>query len=259
MNYFLQYLLLLACSLQLALGQQILGSEEAQAAFEQALTAQQARKPQEALQLYKELEKQGYSSSELLANMGLAYSEIEEPGQAALYLERALRQNPKNYVARQNLKALRQKLEKPIVPEPDLLLIALVKGLRTSLSANTWAWLFACSFFLALFAFASPFLALKKQLPYPKTTAWTSMGLAFLLFLPLGLWQSAAEAGYPKAVVMQKEIGLRNAPSYNGEEITIIGQGNSLWIEEELQESWYKVRLDNGFVGWLPAQSIEII
>jgi uncharacterized protein YgiM (DUF1202 family) len=88
------------------------------------------------------------------------------------------------------------------------------------------------------------------------------VGIIFLLFsiLSFGFARSATIAQFDKkdAIVTTVRAGVRTAPGLDGEDILVISSGVKVKIQEEMGD-WYKIRLENAVVGWVPLKTIEKI
>ena len=51
---------------------------------------------------------------------------------------------------------------------------------------------------------------------------------------------------------------MRTAPGLDGEDIMVVSSGVKVKVQEEMGD-WFKVRLDNAVVGWVPAKTLEKI
>ncbi len=88
------------------------------------------------------------------------------------------------------------------------------------------------------------------------------LGIIFIVLalFPLGFARNAAKAQFDKnlAIVTAVRVGVRTAPGLDGEDIIVLSSGVKAKIQEEMGD-WYKIRLENAVVGWIPAKTLEKI
>jgi len=58
------------------------------------------------------------------------------------------------------------------------------------------------------------------------------------------------------AVIMSSEVNLRSAPDEVSNSIFLLHEGTSVELLDQIGE-WYKVKLLNGELGWLPMKVLE--
>lgn len=197
-------------------------------------------------------------SSEAYNNLGLAYYQKGDLGYAILNFERALRQNAYNNDARHNLKAARQHIDSSIKPVRGFWLFKAWDRLAYSMTSRAWAmvlWFF-------LFAAGAGFV-LWQYSGQAKLRFWGIRGGLVFLFLAifpmlLGFHASAEEHDSSWCIVLNEKAGIRTAPNIDGEDIMVVSAGVKAYITE-VQADWYRIRLDNGVLGWLPTTMVARI
>ena len=92
-----------------------------------------------ALELYESIENKGVVSERLYYNMGNTHYKMGDNARAILYYERALKLNPANKDAENNIKIAQIHTLDKIEVLPEFVLVTWVRNMRDSLSSNSWA------------------------------------------------------------------------------------------------------------------------
>ena len=92
-----------------------------------------------ALELYESIENKGVVSERLYYNMGNTHYKLGDNARAILYYERALKLNPANKDAANNIKIAQIHTLDKIEVLPEFVLVTWVRNMRDSLSSNSWA------------------------------------------------------------------------------------------------------------------------
>lgn len=242
----------------------------------EADSAYNAGNYQEAISLYvMEMEMDGVSAPALF-NLGNACLKAGEMGKAVLCYERAHRLDPSDKAIAGNLAYARSKVEDAnrselkgknlsVSPDAPSFFLALYNNVTADTSSDFWAKLAAISFVLLLCAVA--LYIFSANIVVRKTGFFT--GIFFLAFSVIFLVFSFAAASRSESreegvitaykVELLEEPGEKSRPSS-----TPLTRGTKLDIlDDEVNSSgevsWYKVRLNSDFVGWIAASDFEII
>ena len=84
-------------------------------------------------------------------------------------------------------------------------------------------------------------------LPYWYTWQVTILGLG-------PIWMSNNK----EAIVFAETSTVKNAPTFNSEEVFILHEGTKVQLLEVFND-WTKIRLSDGMIGWLESQAVEEI
>lgn len=222
----------------------------------------------EAIRLYTEsIEKEGKSSTAYY-NLGNAYYRNDNIGKAVLCYERALRLNPTNADARQNLDFVRSRIQDR--PEDDTAFIAsLHRSVVASAKPDVWAWT-AFVFFL-LFIGAVGMYMFTNNVMLRKTGFFGGLVL-FFIFIYF-VWVAADAAGTAKshesAVVTVPSTQLSSAPRSarsSSDKVVSIHEGTKVEIvdsvatpDDPVSPRWYEVKINNATRAWLRSSDVERI
>lgn len=232
------------------------------AASPEAVKAYQAKQYEKSAQLLlQEVEankKQGKESAALYYNLGNAYFRANEVAKAILYYERAQLLDPSNADISHNIAYANTRIEDKIVKAGNFFVRDWYNALENLFTSNTWAALAIISF-LALIASCFFFFFGKKI--WIKKTAFYG-GLAslalVLLFNLFAAGQKNDILNKNTAIVMAPTVQVKSSPDENGKDIFTLHAGTKVRISKS-DSRWLEIEIDNGNVGWLPADKIEII
>jgi hypothetical protein len=61
------------------------------------------------------------------------------------------------------------------------------------------------------------------------------------------------------AIIMQPSVVVRSTPSASGTELFILHEGKKVMIKDDSMKAWKEIEIEDGNIGWLPAEAIEKI
>ncbi len=231
---------------------------------------------QKATDIFGELLKRDSNSAALLYDLGTAYAAQGNLGLGRLYLERAGRIDPGNGNIRANLEYVSSRVDdanrasmtgKRGSVEPDArgFLGDMHHTVASDYTSNYWAAFAVMAFILCLGSIA---LYL-----FPSNISARKVGffgaLLFLFFTGVFLTFSVMAANQANS----REYGIITAYKYELLEepeskskpaCSPLTQGTKVRIVSEESDvegnvAWYKVRLNSGYLGWIPASDLEVI
>lgn len=226
--------------------------------FDQARAHYDKGEFREAIAAYESLLPEGGKSPVLHYNLGNAWFRTGDLGKAILHYERGLKYAPGDEDLRFNLSVARAQQVDQIEALPPFLLLRWWTGLRNLLAANTWTWLGILLFWTA--AAGVGVWGLAGVRAWRKRGFWTAVilfPLAFLVFA-LAFNRKAFELHSGQAIVIVGETDLRIAPDPESRAVRPLHAGAKTWLEDQIGE-WYKVRLENGEVGWIEVGEVAEI
>ena len=209
----------------------------------------------EAADLYNQLINQGYGHTNLYYNLGNAYYQLGDLGNAIWAYEKGLELNPRDSDLKFNLSVANARIvDRVRVPEPFFLL-KWYGALKQSFSASQW--LMTISSVLLGAARLSAFARfLKNRLSQILMTA-SSAGLVMVIlfsavFADIYFDISDIETG----VVVAQEGRVYTAPSKSSNLLFVIHEGTKAEISSR-QYPWIEIELIDGKKGWLDSNSLR--
>lgn len=231
-----------------------------------------------AIEIYQEIEEQEGSSAALLYNLGNAYLQQDDYGNAMVCYQRAKKLDPSNRKINTNLAYLSGKVEdankaqqkgarKKVTEDTPNFFQNIHSSVAENTSSNTWAgW--AAAFFL-IFAGAVCLYLFTSNVLLRKTGFFG--GIIFLgismICLVCAYMGAATSDNRDYGVIVAYKTALLTEPA-QGDETTknegILTRGTKIRIIAEETDAdgfvnWYKVRLNSDYIGWVKAKDITII
>lgn len=226
--------------------------------MEEANAAYANKNYQRAVENYEKILSEDYTSYVLHYNLGNAYFRTQELGKAILHYEKARQLAPGDKEIRHNLEVAYALQQDAMEPLPAFFLSKWWYGLRAQMSTNGWTLLAL----LLLWAGAAGFLLwlLGRKRQQRKRGFMLGVIAAVLCVLPFALAVSRNhyDQHSREAILMAKEAALHFAPDTDSQVVLTIHEGLKLDLQDRILD-WYKVRLPNGEIGWLPVESVEEI
>lgn len=235
---------------------------------EQADSAYNKENYRQAIELYKQSIATDGHSSTAYYNLGNAYYRNDNLGKAVLSYERALRIDPTNADARQNLDFVRSRIQDK--PEDDTPFFATMhRNVVSAMSANAWAWTAFVMFVLLMGAVA--LYIFSRSIAARKAGFFGGIALLCIFAYLLGVAYDAAATArsHEEAVVIAPSTQLSSTPraARTASDKTVsIHEGTKVQIvdsvatpDDPVSPKWYNVKINNGTKAWLRASDVERI
>lgn len=211
-----------------------------------------------AIELYNDVLNKYGESAAVYYNLGNAYYKSNKIAPAILNYERALLLSPGDKDIRFNLNMAKQKAVDQIEPVDEFFLSDWFDRLQNTGSADTWARWGVAGFILLIGCLILFFFSRK---PVLKKTGFYA-GLVLLVFVVLvnifaGNQKKELE-NRNKAIVFAPTVTVKSSPNESGTDLFILHEGTKVSIKSTLGQ-WSEIELEDGNVGWMPSEKIEII
>lgn len=224
--------------------------------WSQANQAYQEERFQEAVDLYESLLAEGFGNGDLHFNLGNAYFKSNHLGKAVLHYYKARKYLPGDEDIANNLALAAESRVDPVIDEED-------EAFSRGLEAITHRLNYDVTFYLSLALLCLGGLASLGMVLKPQTGKW--IGYVLVTGSVLGLLlMGAAFVQYHQitrtdmAVIISKEVNVLSGPSSKEPISFTIHEGISCRILDET-EGWRRIRLANGFNGWIRHKDLEVI
>lgn len=212
-----------------------------------------------AVESYEAVRAAGFESAALYYNLGNAYFKVGELGRSILEWERALVRGPGDPDVLANLELARSLTADAVEPLPRFWLFSAwsswVQWLPRSLLLLLVgaAWLLACAGVISRVLSRSPDVRW--------LAGWLAIGgAAVVVVFGTSLAVRELRIGQPdRAVVLATAVQVRAAPAED-DDLTLfeIHEGTRVRVEQRTGD-WAEVVLDDGKVGWVPVDVMEVI
>lgn len=212
----------------------------------------------EAISLYKKIEKSGEISADLYYNLGNSYYKLNEVAPSIYYFEKALKVNPSHEDAANNLRFANRMTIDEIESLPKTFLQKIGANVIHQFSFETWAAVAVIASFLAaiLFLFYYFSKTTKQKLLFFNLSLIVSVLFAITIFFAFSAYNF-----YKKnraAIIFDAKVEINNAPSGRSEVIFELHEGTKVLILDDL-DNWKKIKLADGKIGWINSNSLKEI
>ncbi|MBD8389473.1 tetratricopeptide repeat protein [Dysgonomonas sp. BGC7] len=227
-----------------------------------ATTAYNEGKFHEAIAILEKTGKEelakGNESADLYYNLGNAYFRINDLANARLNYERALLLAPGDKDIKHNIDYLLTKVEDKILVADTFFLNIWFRVVQNILSSDGWAVLAIASFlvFIAglVFFFFSKSIVVKKGAFYVGLVS-----LVIVIFANIFVFKQKNKIEHrDTAVIMVGSVPALSSPDINSKELFILHSGTKVSVTKE-DRNWFEIEIDNGSVGWISRDKLEII
>lgn len=217
------------------------------------------RKVIEVLEKEKnEQKKLGLESSELYYNLGNAYFRVNEIAKARLNYERALLLDPGDRDTRHNIDYLMTKIEDKIPVADSFFLSIWFNAIQNLYKSNTWANIGVICFILLIACFVVFFFS---RLVFFKKVAFYSGIVLIIVVIFANIFsfrQKSRIENRNTAIIMVGSAPIASSPDLNSKELTVLHAGTKVTVTKE-DSNWIEIEIDNGTIGWIQREKLEII
>jgi len=200
----------------------------------------------------------GYESGTLYYNLGNAYFKLDDIPSAILYYEKAKKLNPYDEDLDFNLNVAKMKVLDKIEPLPELFFKTWWRDLVNLFRADSWTEislaLFVLFFVLLSLYLLSGFTRIRKLSFY---TGLIVLVMSVFTFV-LASQKFTMEKNLKEAIVFAPTITVKSSPNENSVDLFVIHEGSKVQVIDKVGE-WYKIRIANGSIGWLPLETVKAI
>lgn len=213
---------------------------------------------QEALEYYQSIESQNLVSSELYYNIGNCYYKTGENAKAILYYERAIKLDPQNVDAKNNLALAQQFTLDKIEELPQFILTKCFNSVKYLFSSDSWAIISLIMLVLLLLSLLGYLFFSSKG--GRKASFAFAIIFAFFALSSYGLSQSqrADVVSEDSAIITLPVVSVKSSPGDGGTTLFVIHEGLKVQLLDSLG-SWNQIEIADGRQGWVESKVFEII
>ncbi len=195
-------------------------------------------KYQKAIDSYKKIITSGEESAGLFYNLGNAYYKNNNIPLAITNYERAKKLNPNDEDINFNLRLAKTQTIDKVKSLPVFFLSDWYNSSTNILNSNIWA-------YLSIFSFLG--------------------SLSFLLLLGMSFVSMASSHNQKKlnidtqfAIITNPSVNIKSSPDESSTSLFILHSGTKLQVVDQIQD-WYKIKIENGEIGWIKFNDVEKI
>ena len=227
-----------------------------QEVWTQANRAYQEGRFPEAVKLYEALVEEGVKNGKLHFNLGNAYYKTGQLGKAILHYSRARRYLPGDEDIATNLAIANQNRVDPQIDEENEAVMRSLDRLAHSIN-------YILVFYLALGLLCLGGLSSVVLIMRPHARKWVGylmvIGVVIgIFFMGLAFLQHKHLTRDDMAVVIAREVDVLSGPSTTESVSFTIHEGIGCRILDKT-EGWVRIRLANGYNGWVRRGDIAVI
>jgi tetratricopeptide (TPR) repeat protein len=209
-----------------------------------------------ALVVYRNIYEAGYTSAELLYNIGNTYYKLRQIPSAILFYERALKLAPNDPDIIHNLAIANNRIIDKIEPVPQLFFKNWWETFYKMFSADWWA--IISLIFLALFLSLLFIFIISENRSIRKVSFFSGL---LILLITIGTFGMASQKYYytksiNEAIVFTPTITVKSSPSASSVDLFVLHEGTKVSLLDEV-DGWKEIKIANGSVGWMPSESLK--
>ena len=213
---------------------------------------------QQAATLYQQVVSNGFEASELYYNLGNAYFKCNDMPSAILYYEKALKLNPRDEYVKNNIQVANTKITDKILPLPELFYKRWWNALQNLFEMDTWAVILIVN--VVLFFIAISFYLISNTMLIRKASFWCGI-LLFIFstfsFLFASNWYHTLTR-QKEAIIFSPSLTVKSSPDDNSTDLFILHEGTKVSVTDKVGQ-WREVKIANGSVGWVKADTFREI
>jgi len=212
----------------------------------------------EAATIYEHILANFGTSDKIYYNLGNAYYKSKNMAPAILNYERAIRLNPGDRDARFNLEMCQARITDKIEPVGMFFINRWFKSLGNSYNSNAWA---GISIFFFILFIACLFIYFFTKFSWLKKSGFF-VGILFICLSVLSLVYSGEQhhslVKPDTAILFAPTVTVKSSPDESGTDLFIIHEGCKVKVLSVLG-TWSEIELEDGNIGWLESNNIQVI
>ena len=211
-----------------------------------------------AIQAYSKVLNEGYESAELYYNLGNAYYRKGNLGYAILNYERALKLSPGDEDIRHNLALANSRTIDRINTLPEFFIFQWWESFLALLTFSGWVYL-SYIFYLLLIG-QIIFYFFTRRGDYQRIAFFSGVIVLFLFAVTIAVSAIKYNREYniKNGVVVQQSATAKLSPDPDSKDAFVIHEGLKVRIEDKV-DNYYRIRLQDGKLGWLPQDDLRMI
>ncbi len=207
---------------------------------------------------YHKILKLGKESAGLYYNLGNAYFKAKDIPSAILYYEKAKKLAPNNHDISYNLSIANSMIVDKIEKLPVMFYKKWWIYFYNLFNSDTWAVLLVISF--AVFILFVGIFVLGNT-PKIKRLSFF-LGFLFMIISAIAFGLASQkyyfEKSHTEAIIFTPTVTVKSSPTANSVDLFVIHEGTKVTVLDKV-DSWEKIKIQNGSIGWLPADDMKEI
>jgi len=233
-------------------------SAQPQNFMEQGNQFYQKQQYEKAIQAYDKVLNEGYESADLYYNLGNAYYRKGNLGYAILNYERALKLSPGDEDIRHNLALANSRTIDRINTLPEFFIFQWWESFLAIMTFSGWVYLSYIFYLLLIGIIIFYFLTRRADQQRLAFFAGIAVLILFAASVSISVIKYNREFNIKRAVVVQQSATAKLSPDPDSKDAFVIHEGLKVKIEDKV-DNFYRIRLQDGKLGWLPRNDLRMI
>ncbi len=211
-----------------------------------------------AIVLYSSVLLANMESPKLYYNLGNAYFKNSNLPKAILYFEKARKLAPNDEDIEYNLNIANSMIVDKIERVPEMFYKHWWKYFYNMFNADTWT--FLSLLIWTIFIVVLGFFILSKNRRSKKLTFYLA---SLFLFASIASFGLASQKYYytkenKEAIIFTPTITIKSSPTKGSVDLFVVHEGTKVKIVDKV-DKWFKIKIQDGSVGWIPMDAMEMI
>jgi tetratricopeptide (TPR) repeat protein len=212
----------------------------------------------EAIRSYDKVLNEGYESAELYYNLGNAYYREGKLGYAILNYEKALKLSPGDEDIQHNLALANSRTIDRLNTLPDFFIFQWWESFLALLTFSGWIYLTYILYIILLGLLIFYFFTRRPD--YQRIAFLSGIAVLFLLAfsVSISVIKYNREFNIKNGIVVQQSATAKLSPDPDSKDAFVIHEGLKVRVEDKV-DNYYRIRLKDGKLGWLPGDDLRMI
>ncbi|MGL5227553.1 MAG: SH3 domain-containing protein, partial [Bacteroidales bacterium] len=165
---------------------------------------------------------------------------------------------PSDADIRFNLELAKQKSVDKIVPVGEFFISSWFRALKQSANAESWS-LIGVACYILLLICAAVFL-FNNKIALRKISFYSAIIFIVIVIIAnvFAADQTDQLQNRSAAIVFAPTVTVKSSPDNSGNDLFLLHEGTKVIVKSKLG-SWYEIQLEDGNIGWIQKDKIEII
>ena len=233
-------------------------ASQAETTMNEANQLYQSKDFEGAIQKYNEILNSGLESPAVYLNLGNSFYRSGKIGLAILNYEKGLKLDPSHEDLNKNIEIVKAHTVDRIKEVPKLFIVEWWEYI-ISFTTATVLQIIVLLFYLILLVSITVYFLTRSGGVQRITISSSLVGLVGAIVFSIILFVHVQrETSSDNGVVVVNTISVKQSPNESSDDFFVIHEGLKVSVEDDFGD-WYKIKLSDGKVGWLPKNTLEII
>lgn len=235
-----------------------INAQSGEALFKEANKLYTEQNYEAAIERYESIEAEGLESTELYFNLGNCYYKLDKIAPSIYNYEKALKIDPTNQDALNNLNYAQRMRIDMIEELPKTFLQRFSENVIMKFTYDQWAITGVIAAFLTALFFLMYYFSTstRKKFVYFNLSLFVAVLLIVSTVFAFSNYDAVQKNR--QAIIFAAKSEVKNAPMMSSELVFELHEGTKVLILDGL-ENWVKIKLADGKIGWIPTTDLKEI